>query len=66
MRVTVNSQTRDIPEGMTLEALLRELRLEGRPCAAEVNRSLVPKRSHATHALKDGDVIELVTLVGGG
>ncbi len=66
MRVTVNSQPRDLPEGTTVEALLRELQLDNRPCATEVNRTLVPKRSHATHALKDGDVVELVTLVGGG
>lgn len=66
MRVTVNNRSHDLPEGATLETLLRELQLLDRPCAAEVNRTLVPKRSHATHALKDGDVVELVTLVGGG
>lgn len=66
MRVTVNSQPRELPEGTTVETLLRELKLSDKPCAAEVNRTLVPKRAHASHALKEGDAVELVTLVGGG
>ncbi|MBX3316198.1 MAG: sulfur carrier protein ThiS [Phycisphaeraceae bacterium] len=66
MRVRVNNEERDLPEGTTLERLLREIGLADRPCAAEVNRKHIPKRDHAGHTLRDGDTIELVTLVGGG
>ncbi len=66
MRVIVNSEPRDLPEGTTVESLLRELKLADKPCAAEVNRALVPKRAHGSHTLKEGDSVELVTLVGGG
>lgn len=66
MKVTVNNQPRELPDAATLADLIRECGLEGGPCAAEVNKSLVPKRQHAEHRLRDGDTVELVTLVGGG
>jgi thiamine biosynthesis protein ThiS len=34
--------------------------------AVEVNCDLVPRRSFEATALKEGDQIEIVTLVGGG
>lgn len=66
MRVIINGEPRDVAAGETLADLLRRLALADKPCAAEVNRRLIPKRDHVTQALKDGDVVELVTLVGGG
>jgi sulfur carrier protein len=32
----------------------------------EVNGELVPKKRHAEHQVRDGDRVEIVTLVGGG
>ncbi len=46
--------------------LVRALGMEHSPCAVEVNRALVPKSKHAQHELRDGDTVEVVTLVGGG
>ena len=66
MRITVNNEPRDLPDGSTLADLLRELGLDATPCAAEINKTLIPKRDHAEHQLCEGDTIELVTLVGGG
>lgn len=66
MQVTVNSETQTLPSGATVRTLLESLRLEGTPCAVEVNKRLVPKRQHEETRVKDGDEIEIVTLVGGG
>mgnify|MGYP001436461558 CR=1 FL=1 len=66
MRLTVNGQPESLPDGVTIADLLQSHSLEGAPCAVEVNRELIPKRQHATHRLDDGDLIEIVTLVGGG
>jgi thiamine biosynthesis protein ThiS len=66
MEITVNAETRTMPDGATLADLIRELGLEGAPCAAEVNQALVPKLEHNVHRLREGDTVELVTLVGGG
>ena len=66
MDITVNAKPHSLSEGTTLADLIKELGLADAPCAAEVNQALVPKRRHTQHPLSEGDVIELVTLVGGG
>jgi thiamine biosynthesis protein ThiS len=66
MRILVNGKQESLPEGATVADLVRRLGLESAPCAAEVNKALVPKREHPTRALAEGDQVELVTLVGGG
>lgn len=50
----------------TVAALLAELGLAGQAVAVEVNQAVVPKKQHAQTVLKQGDKLELVTLVGGG
>ncbi len=64
--VTVNGEPRTIAADATVATLLAHLGLAGAPCAVEVNRDVAPKATHPTHMLADGDVIEIVTLVGGG
>jgi thiamine biosynthesis protein ThiS len=65
MQVTLNGEQADIPE-CTVQQLLAARQLERQPCAVEVNRRLVPKAAHGERRLAEGDVIEIVTLVGGG
>ncbi len=62
----MNGQRREVADRTTVAGLIRELGLDRAACAAEVNRQLVPKRQHAERELRDGDCVELVTLVGGG
>jgi thiamine biosynthesis protein ThiS len=66
VKLTVNGQGKEVAERLTVGGLIRELGLERAACAAEVNRELVPKRQHEARELRDGDAVELVTLVGGG
>jgi thiazole synthase len=46
--------------------LLAKLGHDGRRVAVEVNFDLVPLARHAETKLKEGDTVEIVTLVGGG
>ncbi len=64
--LTVNGAARAAPAGLNVAGLLIECGLANKPCAVEVNKKLVPKARHATTVLNTGDVVELVTLVGGG
>jgi thiamine biosynthesis protein ThiS len=64
--IVVNGSPHDAHEGDTIAALLARLGLEGRPCAVERNREVVPRRDHAHAVLHPGDQLEIVTLVGGG
>lgn len=66
MRVRVNGDERDLKTGSTVSDLLRELGLDRAVCAAEVNKQLVPAREREARELREGDVVEIVTLVGGG
>jgi sulfur carrier protein len=66
LRVTVNGEARDLPAGTTVRGLLDALAVNLERCAVEVNQEIVPRSTHATHALRDGDAVEIVTFVGGG
>ena len=66
MTITVNGDDRVLDTPQTITDLLRDLGLEGRPCAVERNRVVVPKAEHDSTVLAEGDQLEVVTLVGGG
>lgn len=66
MTLTVNGQSKTLPDGTTLVQLVRDLGLEKNPIAVELNRRVVPRDRHGETRLADGDRLEIVTLVGGG
>jgi sulfur carrier protein len=66
MRLTVNGETRDFPEDLSVSGLVALLQLTEGPVAVERNREVVPRAEHATTLLQSGDVLEIVHLVGGG
>ena len=66
MTLTVNGEPKNVPEGLTLAQLVRELGLERNPIAVELNRQVVPRDRHGETRLAQGDRLEIVTLVGGG
>lgn len=64
--VTINSQERSLPAEMNLTQLIELLKLEPRYLAIELNGRVISRKLHATTRLAAGDVLEVVTLVGGG
>lgn len=66
MKVRVNGEEREVASGCTIRMLVVEMGMGAQAVAAEVNKSLVPRRKHEETVLKEGDVVELVSLVGGG
>ena len=66
MMALVNGKPRLIPDDSTVASLLKELGLSGMRVAVEVNCRLVPKTKYEEEKLREGDRIEIVTLVGGG
>ena len=66
MDITVNGEAMQLESPLAIDGLLEQLGLSDRPRAVEVNRALVTRDAHRTTALTDGDVVEIVTLVGGG
>ena len=66
MLLRLNGSVAEAPEGATLEALIGRLGLPAARIAVERNGEIVPRGQYAGVVLAEGDVIEVVTLVGGG
>ena len=66
MRVTVNGESTPIDDGATVADLLKSLEVNVTHVAVDRNCELAPRREHAQTTLRDGDRLEIVTLVGGG
>lgn len=66
VNVIINGAPRDVASETTIAALLAELEVSQRHVAVEVNRQLVPRARHNEYQLREGDCLEVVTLVGGG
>jgi thiamine biosynthesis protein ThiS len=67
MRVRINGEQRDYAERqVTVAEVLRRHHAPRRGVAVEVNRRVVPRAEHDLFALRDGDEVEIVSLVGGG
>jgi thiamine biosynthesis protein ThiS len=65
MKLTVNGDPREIPDGETARALVQRYGLDPQKVAIELNRRLL-KSDRYDEPLKNGDEVEIVTFVGGG
>lgn len=52
--------------GMTISVYLDNSGYDPKVVAVELNEEIVPKSSYGETVLKDGDVVEVVSFVGGG
>jgi len=66
VRILVNGESREVVPATTVAALIRQLGVGSGPVAVERNKNIVPRAAHASTALCEGDVIEVVQFVGGG
>ncbi|MCA4920331.1 MAG: sulfur carrier protein ThiS [Roseomonas sp.] len=64
--ISVNGETRQMPQGATVAALLAAIGLDTRKVAVERNEEIVPRSTYATIALAEGDRLEIVHFIGGG
>lgn len=65
MQVTLNGERRST-SATTLGALLQELAISTQGTAFEINEEVIPRARVADWPIHDGDLIEIVRLVGGG
>ncbi len=66
MKLRLNGEDREVPELGTVAELAAWLQLPAYGSAVELNGEVVRRAEHATTALKAGDRLEVVRLVGGG
>ena len=66
MHVMINGEMTRLEQEEPLSALLDRRNLHPLRVAVEVNEELVSRRDFDKTRIRDGDRIEIVTLVGGG
>ena len=64
--ITVNGETRRVPENTSIAHLARMLELDPAKVAVECNRHVIPRTTLETVTLHEGDELEIVHFVGGG
>lgn len=64
--MTINGEAKDLPRAMTVAELVAHLGLGEGPVAVELNREIVPRAQHGSRTIAEGDVLEIVHMVGGG
>jgi thiamine biosynthesis protein ThiS len=66
MKLTVNGKEMECKDGASVSGLLVALGLSDRRVAVELNRAIIHRDDYDGTGLKDGDVLEILSFVGGG
>jgi len=66
MRLTINGEIKDNILARSLKELLDELGIISGRVAVEVNGQVIKKSDYEGFRLNDGDIVEIVSFVGGG
>lgn len=64
--IQINGETHSIDESVALVDLLQKIGMNPRLVAVEYNGDILHRQHWATTQIKDGDSLEVVTIVGGG
>lgn len=66
MIIKVNGESKEIPEGWTVETLINDLGRDGRTVAVEFNRRILATEAYSRTLLSPADRLEIVHFVQGG
>ncbi|MFY9730608.1 MAG: sulfur carrier protein ThiS [Candidatus Acidiferrales bacterium] len=66
MKITINGELREIPDGLSVEALLQHLEMTAERVAVERNLDILPRAKWTETTVQPDDRFEIVHLVGGG
>jgi sulfur carrier protein len=66
MKVIINGEQIELPRPMTIAEYVAELPADARHVAVARNGEVVPRHLWAQVTLQEGDVLEVVRMVGGG
>jgi thiazole synthase len=64
--ITLNGDSRTIPDGLSVDGLLQHLGIAQRKVAVERNLEIVPKSAFQATQVAEGDRLEIVAFIGGG
>lgn len=66
LKIIVNGESLELASHFNIRELLKQLKITTPAVAVEVNQQIVSPCDYDRIQLQEGDVLEIVTLVGGG
>lgn len=66
MELTVNGKKLEVTDGVTITALLAELKINALRVAVQLNQEIVKRERYEETSLKAGDRLEIITFMAGG
>ncbi len=66
MRITLNGESFELDEPLSVEELLKRLDIDSRRVAVEHNLVILKRHAFAVTLVGEGDRVEIVNFVGGG
>jgi thiamine biosynthesis protein ThiS len=66
MELVINGERREFPDDATVAAVLEHFAVDAARAVVELNREIVPREKYDATPVAEGDVLELVEIVGGG
>lgn len=66
MKATINGESHDLPEGLTVAQLLAHVQAPQRGIAVAKNDRVVRRSAFEEERVEDGDRIEIIRAVAGG
>ncbi len=66
MNIVLNGEPVEAPDRISVAGLIRQLKLENKRLALELNREIVPRSRYDEVTIEPGDQIEIVHAIGGG
>lgn len=66
MQITLNGKIYDLPQPVTVQKLAEILVLAPTQIAIEHNAVIVPRSLYSEVVVNAGDIVEIVTFIGGG
>ena len=66
MWITINGERQETADPLSVAGLLDSMSLDRRRVAVELNKTIVRRANYDATALHEDDILEIVTLVGGG
>ena len=66
MKIQLNGDHKELPDGLTVGRLLEQLRVHPELVVVELNLTILKRAQLPETVLKEGDQVEIVHFVGGG
>jgi sulfur carrier protein len=66
MEIFLNGKPRQVENALPIADLIKQLNLENKRLAVELNSEIVPRSQYDSHVLSAGDKVEIVHAIGGG